>query len=400
MSANVSRIACALQDVLARIGGDEFSVILRDIDIDRAKAVAEEFRVILQDYLFLHNGRMFDVTGSIGLAMFDNSTSSPDEVLANADIACHIAKNRGRNVVHLYQPSDEDKKTMDIELGWFARLQYALELDRFKILYQPIWQLSDVQKNGEAQASGAEHYELLIRFVNDDGDLIVPSVFLPIAERFGLIHAVDRWVIRHAVPILASERKRGRNIQFSINLSGKAFDDEGLLEFIEDALLKSELDPAALTFEITESAAITSLENARRFIRNLKQLGCRFALDDFGIGFSSFAHLKFLPVDIVKIDGAFIRDMGTNAVDCALVRAMNDVAHVLGKETVAEFVENEQIIEKLREIQIDYVQGYYVGRPVMLLPGTNPTEANESALDEPIDIEELAELSGLQEYEA
>jgi len=381
-------------DILARIGGDEFAVILRDVTIDGAKEVAETFRELLQDYLFLHNSRIFDVTGSIGVAMFDSKTVTPDEVLSDADIACHIAKNRGRNVVHLYTPEDEDKKNMDIELGWFARLQYALELNRFQLLYQPIVPMCETT-NGHKD----EHYEILLRFISDDGELIVPSAFLPIAERFGLIHAIDRWVVQHAIRILGAALQQGRRLHFSINLSGNAFEDETLLPLIEDCILTSEVDPKQLTFEITENAAITSLEAAQHFIKKLKSIGCIFALDDFGIGFSSFAHLKYLPVDVVKIDGTFIRDMASDPVDCALVRAINDIAHVLGKETVGEFVESEPILTQLKKLGVDYAQGNYISPPIDAIAGldvdaireaVNKHETTLDLSDLPTDFAELA----------
>ena len=394
-------------DILARIGGDEFAVILRDVTLDEAKGVAETFRMLLQDYLFLHNSRIFDVTGSIGIAMFDSSTVTPDEVLSDADIACHIAKTRGRNMAHLFQPEDEDKKNMDIELGWFARLQYALELDRFQLLFQPIVPLEAAKKYHTStqridfSPGEPEHYELLLRYISDDGELVVPSAFLPVAERFGLMHAIDRWVVKKALAVLSDLHKKDRNVQFSINLSGTAFEDEELLPLIETTLKEMKLEPSALTFEITENAAITSLEAAQNFIKKLKEFGCNFALDDFGIGFSSFAHLKYLPVDVVKIDGTFIRDMASDPVDCALVRAINDIAHVLGKKTVAEFVESDKILAELEKSNIDFAQGHYISPPLTQIAGMSELDKSgdeEEAAPSNIDFNELPDFTELSEF--
>lgn len=349
-------------DIVARLGGDEFAMILRDADGEEAMKVAETFRQMLQDFNFVHAGRSFNINGSIGIAMITKQTTGPQEVLANADIACHLAKNRGRNIVHFYQPEDQDKKTMALELGWANRLQQALESDRFQLSFQPIIPvaLSNVATAAESQT---EHYEVLVRYIGDDGEPVVPSVFIPIAERFGVMHAIDRWVINRSIHQLAALRQAGRNINFSLNLSGKAFEDEGLLDFIRNCIQSSKVDTSALTFEVTETAAITSLDEASNFITSLKQLGCSFSLDDFGSGFSSFGHLKYLPVDYVKIDGTFVRDMVSDPVDHAMVRAMNDIAHVLGKRTIAEFVENFAILGLLRKIGVDFAQGHYIGMP-------------------------------------
>jgi EAL domain-containing protein (putative c-di-GMP-specific phosphodiesterase class I) len=229
-----------------------------------------------------------------------------------------------------------------------------LEQDRFQLVYQPI--VSIPQGN-------VQDYEVLVRMKCDDGEVILPGGFMPAAERFGLIHAVDRWIVNRAIRYLAKMRLDNDELRFSINLSGKAFEDDLLLPLIQRLIQETGLDPAWLTFEITETAAIANLSAAATFIGALKQIGCQFALDDFGSGFSSFAYLKHLPVDKLKIDGSFVQNMATSAVDQAMVKSMNEVAHALGKVTIAEYVENRESLELLREIGVDFAQGNFLGKP-------------------------------------
>jgi diguanylate cyclase (GGDEF)-like protein/PAS domain S-box-containing protein len=355
-------------DLLARFGGDEFTLLLYNIDRQDVVRVAENFRTLCDDYRFNVNDKSLNVSASIGIAVIDRMVTSAEEILSHADLACNMAKQQGRNRVNLYNPADLGKADMQADMSWATQVREMLEHDRFQLVYQPI-------------VSTLNHsimdYEVLVRMVCDDGQVILPGGFMPAAERFGLIHGVDRWIVRRAILQLAELQKRGQNISFSINLSGKAFEDATLLPLIRDLLESTALDPSRVTFEITETAAIANLAAAEEFISALKDIGCLFALDDFGSGFSSFAYLKHLPVDKLKIDGAFVKGMAHSAVDQAMVESMNQVAHALGKQTVAECVENAETLQILKEMGVDRAQGHYIGRPGAL-PETH-AQANIAA---------------------
>ncbi len=346
-------------DLLARFGGDEFTVLLYDIEPGGAARAAEHLRALFEGYRFAEGGTAFNISCSIGVALIDRGTASADEALSHADLACNVAKAAGRNRVHQYDPADRQKAGMAEDMGWAARVREMLEHDRFRLVFQPIYSV----RSGEVRG-----YEVLMRMVCDDGQVILPGGFMPAAERFGLIHAVDRWMVRRAIERLAELRAAGTEVSFSINLSGKAFEDEELLPLIRRLLRRTGLEPQRLTFEITETAAIANLSAAMRFIRALKEIGCQFALDDFGSGFCSFTYLKHLPVDQLKIDGSFVQGLARASVDQAMVRSINQIAHALGKETIAEYVEDARTLELLREFGVDYAQGNYLGRPDERLP--------------------------------
>jgi EAL domain-containing protein (putative c-di-GMP-specific phosphodiesterase class I) len=286
--------------------------------------------------------------------VIDNLVQSAEEALSHADLACNMAKAQGRNRANLYDPSDRNKAGMAEDMGWASRVREMLEHDRFQLVYQPIMSLGDDQ---------VQDYEVLVRMICDDGQIILPGGFMPAAERFGLIHSVDRWIVRRALTHLARLHQQGEGVRFSINLSGKAFEDKALLPMIEELLENSAIDPSRVCFEITETAAIAKLSEAEKFIGALKGMGCQFALDDFGAGFSSFAYLKHLPVDKLKIDGAFVQGMASSQIDQAMVQSMNQVAHALGKLTIAEYVQDAATLELLREYGVDYAQGNYIGKP-------------------------------------
>ena len=291
---------------------------------------------------------------SIGVALIDNQVNSADDVMSQADLACNISKTQGRNNVHMYNPQDNDKAGMAEDIGWATRVRDAIDKDFFKLYFQPIYSLT---------TDTVHDYEVLLRMTTESGDIIMPSGFMPAAERFGLAHNVDRWTVRHSMEHLALLQQDDASIQFAINLSGRAFEDKTLLPMIDDILREHNLNPASLTFEITETAAIADLQAAMHFIGKLKDLGCQFALDDFGSGFCSFTYLKHLPVDKLKIDGAFVQGLAHATVDQAMVKSMNQVAHALGKTTIAEFVENAATLAMLKEIGVDYAQGHYLGKP-------------------------------------
>ncbi len=363
-------------DLLARFGGDEFTLLLYNIERQDVVRAAENFRSLCDDYRFNIDEKSYNVSASIGIAMIDRQTTSAEEVLSHADLACNTAKQQGRNRVNLYDPADLGKADMAADMSWATQVREMLEHDRFQLVYQPIV---------AADSGEVLDYEVLVRMVCDDGQLILPGGFMPAAERFGLIHSVDRWIVRRAIIQLSELHTRGQQTSFSINLSGKAFEDDTLLPMIHELLGELALDPSCVTFEITETAAIANLAAAEEFIIALKDIGCQFALDDFGTGFSSFAYLKHLPVDKLKIDGSFVKGMAHSAVDQAMVESMNQVAHALGKQTVAECVENEETLQILKEMGVDRAQGNFIGRPgaVPLATATKPAAETNGGVSLP-----------------
>ncbi len=339
-------------DLVARIGGDEFAVILYDVARDDVLKAADAFRKKLEHYHFSYEGKLADVGCSIGVAMVEQGVSK-DELLARADLSCNAAKRSGRNKVHIYSEADrQNLENISDDMGWVRRIKDALRSDRFMFVVQPIMQAGTREIN---------RCEILLRMLDDEGRFIMPSGFIPPAERFGLMPDIDRWVVNHAIDYLANDENQDFNL--SINLSAVSFDDEGMINFITDKIAQTEIDPTRMTFEITETVAMANLELTATFLENLRSLGCCTALDDFGVGYSSFAYLKDLPVDYVKIDGSFVRDIDNNELNKAIVKSMNDVAQAMGKQTVAEFVETEAGMRILELIGVDYLQGYYIGRP-------------------------------------
>jgi len=369
-------------DLLARLGGDEFAIILRNVDQAAVMGVADGYRQILDQYTFVFGDRAYKVNGSIGVALMDRYIDSPGEALANADIACHIAKGRGRNQTHIYVPESDEKVAMNLELGWSARLKDALENDGFELHFQPIVPMADIgskalppehgqlwRRHVSTGAAGQRlHYEVLVRFTDNRGELILPGAFLPTAERFSMMPQIDGWVVARAIAQLAALHAAGQPVVFTINLSGQTLDGDQLVPLVRRLLVEHTLEPNSLIFEITETTAIANVEAAKRLIDELRGLGCRFALDDFGSGFSSFFHLKHLPVDYIKIDGQFVQGMAQSAVDRSIVNSINDIAHSFGKQTIAEFVEDAACLELLRQCGVDFAQGYYISAPGPELP--------------------------------
>ncbi|MBI3561157.1 MAG: EAL domain-containing protein [Gammaproteobacteria bacterium] len=368
-------------DLLGRLGGDEFGILLRNITGDNVFQVADKFRLMLDDYTFARDGRTYKINASIGVAVISAETHSAGEVLANADIACHIAKGKGRNMTHVYQQDQDNKAAMDLELGWSARLHHALQKDTFQLYYQPIVALQELDTEHLPDESGKlweyllendmldyQHYEVLIRLHNSHGQPITPGAFLPTAERFNMMRDIDRWVINAALKQMSELGPDYKHVTFAINLSGQSMAPGQFSECIRECIEKYQLNPARLMFEITESFAIHDSESACKIIDELTQIGCRFALDDFGSGYSSFSQLKRLPVEYIKIDGMFVRDMANDPMDMAIIRSITHIAHTLGKKTVAEFVESPAALRLLKECGVDYVQGYYISRPLTKLP--------------------------------
>lgn len=340
--------------ILARLGGDEFAVLLPKAGAEQAQALAGQIAHAVGHRTLVVEGQPISITVSVGIALFPRHGKSVEELLARADLAMYRAKEDGGNRICLYSADQDQHLQMQFRLTWAALIREALEQDRFVLHLQPILDL----KHGRVS-----QYEVLVRMVGDAGELILPGVFLDVAERSGLIRDIDRWVVRRAIRMLADQGLAGKDACLEVNLSGKAFADGELLPLIQHELAACGVNPAQLVFEITETAAIANLTEARHFITTLKSLGCGFALDDFGVGFSSFSRLKHLPVDYLKIDGNFVRDLSHNEVDQHLVKAMVEVAQRLGKQTIAESVGDAETVRLLRELGVDYAQGYHIGRP-------------------------------------
>jgi diguanylate cyclase (GGDEF)-like protein len=344
--------------LLARLGGDEFSVLLENCDANSAAGVAERLRLAVQNLRFVWNGCVFNVSVSIGLVHVAEA-GAIEETLRAADIACYMAKEKGRNRVQVYHPSDSELVQRVGEMAWVQRIRNGLDEQRFCLFAQEIRAL----KRDEPHHS---HVELLLRLRDEDGKLIQPGSFMPAAERYGLMPLIDRWVIRNAFALIASRLSSSEPSLLSscaINLSGATFGDNDFVDYVRRQFKIHRVPPGMICFEITETSAITHLPSAKRFIQALKRLGCRFSLDDFGTGMSSFSYLKHLPVDIIKIDGGFVTGMLNSKIDRAMVEMIVHIARVMGKSTVAEFVESNEILEALREIGVDYAQGYAIGKP-------------------------------------
>jgi diguanylate cyclase (GGDEF)-like protein len=343
------------RDTLARLGGDEFGLLMEHCSLAEASRVVNDILSTINEYHFSYSGKLFKVGVSIGLTMVSKSTESVTELLQEADAACYIAKEEGRNRVHVHHEKDVEVARRHGEIQWVSRLNMAIDQDRFCLYGQPISPLVNDK---------AGHYELLIRFVAENGKLVPPGAFLPAAERYNLIAQLDRWVFEHALETLEQSGPFLNDVGLiSINVSGPSLCDENFLKQIMQRLRTSSVPAEKIGFEITETAAISNLSKAMQFITSLKQLGCSFSLDDFGSGLSSFAYLKNLPVDYLKIDGMFVKDILKDPVSHAMVTSINQIGQVMGMQTIAEFVEDEDTRQALSEIGVDYVQGYHIGRP-------------------------------------
>jgi diguanylate cyclase (GGDEF)-like protein/PAS domain S-box-containing protein len=342
-------------DLFARLGGDEFAVLLYELDDARAGQVADSYRQLLADYKFKYEGSIVDIGCSVGIAAFVDGVKNKEELLSRADMACHIAKNAGRNSVHLFNASSQKEvEGMSADMGWARRIKQAIECDGFVLVFQPIV---------DSSTGSVYSFEALIRMVGASSELIPPAGFLTAAERFGLITEIDRWVIRSAIKRLCHEPLFSSDCHLSINLSAASVEAPSTLDYIHSQLKDTGVDPSRLTFEITETTAITKLSQAVTLLHGLSALGCESALDDFGTGYSSFAYLKELPVDYVKIDGSFVQNLDSDMLNRVMVTAMSEVAHAMGKRTVAEFVETQQVADALKGIGVDLQQGYHHGKP-------------------------------------
>jgi diguanylate cyclase (GGDEF)-like protein/PAS domain S-box-containing protein len=342
-------------DVLARIGGDEFAVLLVRADEAEARRVAEDLLAAMRRHRAVFRGQRVRITTSIGVALVDDAVRTGEELLVQADVAMYEAKEAGRDRVCVYRPEEERDAELEARLTWPDRLRKALEDDSFALYAQPIVDL---------RTGDVSQYELLLRMIAPDGEVLPPGAFLASAERFGLVPEIDAWVTRNAIRLLAAHQRNGTDITLEVNLSGRTIDDANLPTVIADELAGTTVDPSRLIFEVTETAAISNMEDARDLAGALNDLGCRFALDDFGAGFSSFYYLKYLPLDYLKIDGDFIRNLATSATDQSVVKAIVGLSGNLEKATIAEFVGDDRTISLLREYGVDYAQGYHIGSPL------------------------------------
>ncbi len=345
-------------DVVARLGGDEFGIILENCGLKQASLIADKIRQKIKDYRFIWDDKTFEIGVSIGVISINADNCEMAQVLSAADIACYAAKDSGRNRVHVYEPSDEMVTERYGQMHWTARISKALEDNRFQIYQQSIVGVFDQSRN---------HLEILLRMIDENGKIIPPGAFIPAAERYGIMPEIDRWVINEVFRYMGKDNPsdpiKGTNRIFAINLSGDSINDGELLDYILSKKNKYGVSLANVCFEITETVAISNLTKATLFINELKNYGCKFALDDFGSGLSSFAYLKTLPVNYLKIDGGFIRDICRDNIDRVMVESIQQVGKVMGLRTIAEHVEDEATLVTLKEIGVDFVQGYHLGRP-------------------------------------
>ena len=343
-------------DTLARLGGDEFGVLLENCNLEVGQTIAEKIRKAVREFRFSWEDNVYTIGVSIGLVVITAETPSVTSAMSAADAACYSAKDLGRNRVRIYSPDDTQLIRRQGDMRWIGQVHQALKEGRLQLFYQLLQPISEPDHPGL-------HMEMLLKMKDFYGKLIPPGAFLPAAERAGLTPEIDRWVIKATFDWLG---RMGRNIDqiglVSINLSGHSLSDKSFLEFVVNLIESADVSPHKLCFEVTETSAIANLGNARHLFTTLSQLGCRFALDDFGTGMSSYGYLKTLPVDYLKIDGSFVKDIVTDPIDLAMVKSINDIGHVMGKRTIAEFVENEEILERLKELRVDYAQGYHIAR--------------------------------------
>ena len=345
-----------LNDHLSRLGGDEFCALLENCPLESAQSIAELLLAAVRDFRFFWDGKVFSVGVSIGIVAIDQHSGSMDDILSAADIACYAAKERGRGVIQVYEQGNPELSRRRGEMDWVRHIDEALDGGSFQLWRQPIRSL------GPDGQHSVHHYELLLRMIDHDNHVVLPAAFLPAAERYDRMRAIDRWVVATALKYVGQCKESDEQIH-TINLSGASLGDDGLCDFVRKQIVSSGVEPRNICFEITETVAIGNYQSAVRFMQELRSIGCAFALDDFGSGLSSFAYLKTLPVDFLKIDGAFVRNIANDPMDRAIVEAINRVAHVAGLRTIAEFVENDAIAQILSEIGVDFAQGYGIGKP-------------------------------------
>ncbi len=359
-TTNIINKVIRSSDTCARLGGDEFGILLKGAHLQQALFIAKRLQSRLVESKIVRNKQVFNINSSIGIVMLTENSKDLQSVLAAADEACHVAKDEGGKKITVYNDDENLFVKRRGEMQWITRLTKALEEHQFELFFQPIEPMKEINTK-------FKKCELLIRMKNGEGGYIPPDEFLPSAERYKLMPAIDRWVIANAFlnhkHLSDKVGKKNNNYMFSVNLSPDFLAEEDSLDYIIFKFEEYEIDPKNICFEITETTAIGNMQAATDFIHKLKDIGCMFALDDFGSGFSSFNYLKNLPVDFLKIDGIFVKDMDEDSVNRAMVKAINGLGQVIGLRTIAEFVRNSAIIEHLKEIGVDYIQGYEIGKP-------------------------------------
>ena len=363
------------QNTLGRLGGDEFGVLLYQCSLAQAQEIAEYLCQLIQDFRFIWADKTFTLGVSIGVVEIDAKTSDIGSILSAADAACYLAKNQGRNRVHIYQADDSELIRQRGEMYWATQIPQALEENRFCLYYQPIVALNQSTEVIHRLSINPKHCEVLLRLRDASGQCIPPMAFIPAAERYNLMGRIDRWVIRtifsHLQQYLRLQSESKQTLQacgvYAVNLSGASINDDQFVKFLYEQFATYQIPPSMICFEITETLAIANLNKAVQFIRSLKALGCYFSLDDFGSGMSSFAYLQNLPVDYIKIDGGFVKEMMDNPIAQEIVEAIHRIGNVMQVKTIAEFVENDLILEKLKTIGVNYAQGYGIAQPRPLI---------------------------------
>ncbi len=339
-------------DVVCRLGGDEFAVLARNVDKNGALEIAASIVKSMYDFLFIEQGKTFNIYCSVGVALMDDDKLSAEDVFSNADMACYTAKSQGRNRFHFYEPKAVDKNKMDI--GWSHRIAEALASDKFVLHYQPIVSVDNAE---------IPNYEVLLRMLGDRGEIVPPMMFIPVAERFGLATEIDYWVIKHSMKTLESMNRAGDKARFYVNLSGQLMIDPDFVTRVLGFLADYDVEASQIVFELTERAAVGNIHNASKKMDKLRAHGFEFAVDDFGSGFSSFSYLKNMPVDYVKIEGEFVERIIDDEVDRAMVKSMVDIAKACGKQVVAEYVCDQKTYDLLKTYGIDYAQGFFIAEP-------------------------------------
>ncbi len=342
--------------LVARFGGDEFAILAPGVDKSNAKRLAEKILEDMRRLAHIENDHVFHVHCSVGITMIRSDRFDHDELIAQADIACREAKDSGRNRLQFYSMSESEAEKIVADVGWMSKLRDALDNDQFELRFQPIVQIA---------TGRITHHEVLLRLRGDDGKMIAPDAFLPAAIRFGLMAEIDTWLLQKSIKALAGYQVEQPDLRFSINLSANAFETEDLTAYVSECLEQSGVSPASVIFEITESLAVRHLGYVERQVLALRELGCELALDDFGTGYSSFSYLQRLPVDYIKIDGCFVRDLVRNPVDQKMIRMIGEIGREAGMRTIAEYVQDSESLALLAELGIDLAQGYFIGRPTI-----------------------------------
>jgi diguanylate cyclase (GGDEF)-like protein len=353
-------------DILARLGGDEFGILAHDALHDGAQSLAERLRARVEGYIYVWEQRSYTISASIGVVLLDRGGLTLNDVLSHADAACYMAKDRGRNRVHFYSEQDDETLRRRGEMEWANRLRWVIEEKRLLLDYQEVQPLQD--QPAQRNAPDGPHIELLIRLRDEDGHVVLPGAFLPAAERYGMMPQLDRWVIGQAIANFGRLHISGRTPgRCALNISASTLEDDGLADYVLGLIEHHGVAPSRLCFEITETEAVRNLARAVRFIERLRTVGCQVALDDFGAGMSSFGYLKNLPVDVIKIDGSFVRDLDTDPMSRSIINAITEIGHQRGLDVVAEWVASEACARALRELGVDFGQGFALHRPERVL---------------------------------